>query len=424
MSSTAPPRSPQAPRFPEENAGLSVYVHFPWCLAKCPYCDFLSLEVGSGFDSSDRAREARDALPHERYASAILRELELRRDSLQLGPVRSVFIGGGTPSLWHARSLQRVIHGILDAFAAPPDIEITAEANPSSLDTEQISGFFEAGINRISIGVQSLNEKRLAFLGRLHSPRQALEAVTMALQSRVPRVSADLIYGVTEQLPREAVAEVSQIAELGVGHVSAYTLTIEPNTRFGELYRRGKLPLLEEASVAESYAQVSETLETLGFEHYEISNFARPGQRSLHNQAYWRGNDYLGLGVGAVGTVSRKGPEFGRVRYKNPSSVGKYFSVIEAARTGPFDFREADPHLEPIAGETAISESLMLGLRTRDGVDLDLEGQRRGQDAWTVERKKAIERFSRRGLLEIDGSRLRIPKAHWIVADRVIRDLI
>jgi len=382
------------------------------------------LEVGSGLDSSDRAREARDALPHERYATAILRELELRRDCLQSGPLQSIFIGGGTPSLWQPRSLQRVIQGILSAFGAPSDLEITAEANPSSLDSEQISGFLEAGINRLSIGVQSLHEKRLAFLGRLHSPRQALEAVTMALQSGMPRVSADLIYGVEGQAPAEAVAEVTQVAQLGVGHVSAYTLTIEPNTRFGELHRRGKLPLLEEASVAESYAQVSEALETLGFEHYEISNFARPGQRSLHNQAYWRGNDYLGLGVGAVGTVSRENGELGRVRYKNPSSVGKYFSVIEALRTGPFDFKEADAHLEPIPGETAISESLMLGLRTRDGVDLSFEGERRGQNAWTSERKRAIERLSNRGLLEVDGNRLRIPKAHWIVADRVIRDLI
>jgi putative oxygen-independent coproporphyrinogen III oxidase len=424
MSSTAPPHLPLPPLIGEENAGLSVYVHFPWCLSKCPYCDFLSLPVGTEGESADRAREARDALPHERYADAVLRELELRLDTVQHGHLRSIFIGGGTPSLWQARSLERVIQALLKTWGAGPDIEITAEANPSSLDAEQLAGFLEAGVNRLSVGVQSLDAQRLAFLGRLHSPSQALAAVTMALKSPIERVSADLIYGVAGQSADEAVQEATQVVELGVGHVSAYTLTIEPNTRFGELQRRGKLPLLDEGRVAESYAGVSAALETLGFEHYEISNFARPGQRSVHNEAYWRGQDYLGLGVGAVGTITPRDKTLSRLRYKNPSSVAKYFSLLEAPRKGPFEFAELDPKLEPISPETAISESLLLGLRTSEGVDLALEGQRRGRDPWTVDRKRAIDRFSSRGWLEVDASRIRIPKAHWIVADRVIRDLI
>jgi putative oxygen-independent coproporphyrinogen III oxidase len=399
-----------------------VYIHFPWCLAKCPYCDFLSLPVRSHVRPEQSASEARLLLPHEQYSDAILRELTLRQKDLVHGELTSIFLGGGTPSLWHPSSLSRVVDGVLQAFSASrSSVEITAESNPSSLDAEELDGFAQAGVNRVSIGVQSLDPERLRFLGRLHSGDEAKDAIVRAIGSPIGRVSADMIYGVAGQSPEQAVAEISMIAQLGVSHLSAYTLTIEPSTRFGELNRRGKLPLLDEAWVAESYAQVSGALEAQGFEHYEISNFAKATERSVHNLGYWRGFDYLGLGVGAVGTVTRASDRENRLRYKNPSNVDRYVSALERPNSELSQLAAQD---ESIDGRTAIIESLMLGLRTADGVDLELEGRRRSVDPWTQERTQQVKRLTEEGLLEVDGNRLRIPKRHWIVADRVIRDLI
>jgi putative oxygen-independent coproporphyrinogen III oxidase len=422
MSSTAQGLSPPPPRTGPENQGFGVYIHFPWCLAKCPYCDFLSLPVRTHVRPDASAEEARQALPHAEYSDAVLRELALRRQDLAHGELTSIFIGGGTPSLWHPSSLSRVVRGVLDAFSASQNsVEITAESNPSSLDAAELEGFAAAGVNRVSIGVQSLDPERLRFLGRLHSGDQARDAIVRTISSKIGRVSADMIYGVQSQSPEQAVAEISSIAALGVSHLSAYTLTIEPNTRFGELDRRGKLPLLDEALVATSYAKVSSTLEAQGFEHYEISNFAKSGERSLHNLGYWRGFDYLGLGVGAVGTISRQSDATQRLRYKNPSNVDKYIATLLRKGSTVSQLAAQD---EWIDGKTAICESLMLGLRTVDGVDLELEGKRRRVDPWTRERSQQIQRHAEQGLLDVVGSRLSIPKRHWIVADRVIRDLI
>lgn len=424
MSSTAPHVWPPPPPIREENRGFGVYVHFPWCLAKCPYCDFLSLPLRSHDDSSSRPdpTATRDSLPHARYADSILRELDLRDVDFERGPLTSIFVGGGTPSLWHPNSLGRVIQHIVDRFGVEASaIEVTAEANPSSLDPTHLDALAEAKINRLSIGVQSFNPERLKFLGRLHDGEQARRAIRWAKTSKVARVSADLIYGIAGQTPEDALSEVQELVELGLTHISAYTLTIEDNTRFGDLARRGKLPLLDEGRVAESYTTVSEELERLGFEHYEISNFARPGQESQHNLGYWEGRDYLGLGVGAVGTITTRS-DASRVRYKNLKGVERYMNVLsDATSSGP---HQVSAETEVIRGETALIESLMLGLRTSRGVDLEAERVRRGINPWTVARGRAIEKLAAQGQLEVQGSTLRIPKKHWIIADSVIRELI
>ncbi len=261
---------------PAEPETLGVYVHFPWCLAKCPYCDFFSLA------------EERPAIPHRAYADAMLRELERRAADVPALPLSSVFFGGGTPSLWEPKELGRVLSAIRATFPGT-DVEVTAECNPSSFDAERAAALLEAGINRVSLGVQGLEPKRLEFLGRLHDPEGGLAALRTALRAGFARVSADLIFGVAGETAEEARREALTLAELGPTHLSAYALTIEPGTRFGALAKAGKLPLLEDDIVARSFEAVSLALASAGFEHYEISNFAREGHYAEHNLAGWRG---------------------------------------------------------------------------------------------------------------------------------------
>ena len=391
---------------PPEPGSLGVYVHFPWCLAKCPYCDFFSLA------------EERPNIPHTAYADAMLRELERR--AAELGPRRleSIFFGGGTPSLWEPKELGRVLAGIRSAFPGG-SVEVTAECNPSSFDAPRAAALLEAGINRVSLGVQGLEARRLDFLGRLHDPAGGLTALRAALAAGFERVSADLIFGVAGQTPDEARAEALILAELGPTHLSAYALTIEAGTRFGALAKAGKLPLLEDDLVARSFEAVSSALTSAGYEHYEISNYARSGHYAAHNLAIWRGGEYLGLGTGAWGTV-RVGAAL--VRYRNAPAPERYLRA--SATAALFSVSELVSDVEPVEPETAVRERLMLGLRLAEGVDLDALERDLGLQVWTQEREKAVARLARAGRIERRGARLVIPRSAWLFADGVVRELI
>jgi oxygen-independent coproporphyrinogen-3 oxidase len=397
---------------PPEPEGLGIYVHFPYCLKKCPYCDFLSLP-------SERA-----AIPHARYADAVLAELEQRAPGLESLPLRSIFFGGGTPSLWETSELARVLSALLARFPKHTAPEITVECNPSSFDGRVAAGLREAGVNRISLGVQSLDATRLGFLGRLHDADGAFAALACAHAERFPQVSADLIFGVAGESAAEAMREVEAIAAAGVTHLSAYALTIEPGTQFGELARRGRLPLLPEDAVAESFAAVEQSLEALGFEHYEISNYARDSCQAQHNLGYWRGLPYLGLGAGAWGTLPLA---TGRLRYRNTPAADRYLSWPDAEANIDLT-RAANAFVsvvEALTPEIALSEQLMLGLRLAEGVDLPAVERRTGAPIWTPARRRAIDKWVARGALELDGSqRLRLRKSHWLLGDGIIADLI
>ncbi len=390
---------------------LGVYVHFPWCLKKCPYCDFLSVAA------------ERPSLPHEAYANAVIAELERRVQDLAEVRLLSVFFGGGTPSLWEPRALGRVLSRIRALLpAGESEVEVTVECNPTSFDVERGRALQAEGVNRVSIGVQGLDESRLQFLGRLHDVDSGLGAVRDALQSGMPRVSADFIFGVSGQAAGAAAREAQILSELGTTHLSAYALTIEPGTQFGALARKGKLPLLEEAAVADSFLAVEETLERAGFEHYEVSNYARNGERSRHNIGYWVGRDYLGLGCGAWGTLSRPGARF---RYRNTPSPERYLA-------GAQGFAHADlsqvgalvANYEPLSPETALAERIMLGLRLADGIDLESSAAELGTPLWTAERARARDRLLAQGKLELNGGTARIPKRHWLFADGIIANLM
>jgi putative oxygen-independent coproporphyrinogen III oxidase len=387
-----------------------VYVHFPWCLKKCPYCDFLSVAA------------ARDAIPHRAYADAVLRELEARLPKLARDyRLETIFFGGGTPSLWATEELGRVLQALLTAFAGSraADVEVTAECNPTSLDLEKARSLAAVGVNRLSLGVQGLDADRLAFLGRLHDPRGGLDAARAAVSSAMPRVSLDFIFGVAGQSATQAAAEARTLASVGTTHLSAYALTIESGTEFGARAKKGRLPLLDEAQVADSFLAVDQALVEAGFDHYEISNFARQGDVSRHNLGYWRGHDYLGLGTGAWGTVTLGS---GRVRYRTTPSPERFLGSSFAR---PFEVApDTTAVVEPLDAETSLRERVMLGLRLAEGLNLSDAAAELGVEALPPGRRRALERLASRGQVELLDGRLRIPKSRWLFADGIISELL
>jgi putative oxygen-independent coproporphyrinogen III oxidase len=378
----------------------SIYVHFPWCLQKCPYCDFASATI------------RRPEVPHREYADAVLRELEWRAASGQLAELESVFFGGGTPSLWSAAELGRVLDGILGAFASRrSDLEITVECNPSSLDARQAEALREVGVNRLSIGVQALDDARLRYLGRLHDADGALAALRAA-QGVMPRVSGDLMFGTPGQRPADFLREVSQLLELGLTHLSIYALTIEPDTQFGELHRKGKLRIAKEDDYADTFIETEQLLAAHGFSHYEVSNYARPGETSRHNQHYWRGGDYVGLGCAAVGCVTRG---TGRsLRTRNQPKPEAYLHSESLQALCSFE--------EPLDAAAITREALLLGLRTEAGVDVTALAARTGTDPRGT-REAAIQRACERGNLICEANTWRVPRARWLFLDSIVADL-
>ncbi|MDP9151056.1 MAG: radical SAM family heme chaperone HemW [Myxococcota bacterium] len=401
----------QTPSRLEENAArASVYVHFPWCLAKCPYCDFVSYA------------KAREDIDHDDYADAVLRELSARASLCDGRRIETLFFGGGTPSLWEARSLARVIREIRLRLACSNELEVTVECNPTSLDEETARSLVDVGVNRVSIGVQSLDDGRLRTLGRLHDASGGRKAVGDALRAGVPRVSGDLIFGLPGQAPETARDEALALIDLGIRHVSCYQLTIEPRTRFGELARRGRLPLADEGAVAESFLAIDEALGLRGFRHYEVSNYAHAGEEARHNLGYWRGDEYLGLGCGAVGFAridDGRGPARG-IRWRNAAGPEAY---VEATRSARFDAPSAScgqptaESTELLDAQTLLRERIMLGLRIEEGFDLEAAARSLCVPGWTAERRRAATWLEERGRIAREGDRVRVPRAAWLWTD-------
>lgn len=375
----------------------SVYVHFPWCLKKCPYCDFASAAVRRG------------EVPDEGYADAVIAELDARAETLSGRRLASVFFGGGTPSLWAPSALGRVLDAIRAMFDADREpLEVTVECNPTSLDAAKAAALREVGVDRLSIGVQSLDAERLRYLGRLHDPDGALRAIRAAV-AEVPRASADLMFGMPGQQADDFARELDALLEVGVEHVSAYALTIEPDTQFGALHRKGRLPIAPDADFAKTFERARALFAARGFSHYEVSNYARPGQESVHNQHYWRGGDYLALGAGAVGCLAEGASAR---RYRNDPRPEAYLERP----------REAEIFTETLTPSDRVAEAIMLGLRTREGVDLDAVRARTGLDL-RAGREAAIARRGAQGDLDDEGSRLVIPDDRWLHLDSIIADL-
>ena len=345
---------------------LSLYIHLPWCVRKCPYCDF---------NSHERAGD----LPEAEYVHALLRDLEALLPSVWGRRIHSIFIGGGTPSLFSPQSIDAVLAGVRARIVVDPGAEVTLEANPGTAEAGRFRGYREAGVNRLSLGVQSFSDAKLAALGRIHSADEARRAIEMALET-FENVNIDLMYGLPGQTVAEARADVEEGARFGAPHFSAYQLTIEPNTVFYS--QRPALP--DHDAGADMQQMVEETLAAAGLSHYETSAFARPGRRCRHNLNYWEFGDYLGIGAGAHGKLSFPDRVTRHEQVKQPRAYlegeSNAQTRIVAARELPFEFMlnalrlvegypsllfSARTSLPPLAIEAKLREAEDKGLLTR-----------------------------------------------------------
>jgi putative oxygen-independent coproporphyrinogen III oxidase len=351
---------------------LALYVHIPWCVRKCPYCDFNS-------------HERSGVLPEREYLDALFRDLEASLPQIWGRRVISVFIGGGTPSLFSPESIDALLSGVRARLALGPEAEITLEANPGTVEAARFRGFRAAGVNRISLGVQSFDERMLAALGRIHSADEARRAIDAAAAS-FDNVNIDLMYGLPSQSAAMARADLEEALRFGVPHVSAYQLTIEPNTVFWS-----RPPALPEHDVAaDMQLAAEEALQGAGYDHYETSAFARPGQRCRHNLNYWQFGDYLGIGAGAHGKISFPDRVSRHARAKQPNEYLKPDARVEEklvpAAELPFEF-------------------MLNALRLVEGFDVSLFSERTGLPIHLVENQlKAAEK---KGLLARDWKRIR-----------------
>jgi oxygen-independent coproporphyrinogen-3 oxidase len=368
---------------------LALYVHLPWCVRKCPYCDFNS-------------HEARGALPEDEYVDALIVDLESVLPSVWGRRVHSIFFGGGTPSLFSARSIDLLLAAIRARLPLEPDAEITLEANPGTFETDKFRDFRAAGVNRLSIGIQSFDPKHLAALGRIHDEREAHRAIEIA-QAHFENFNLDLMYALPEQTLAEAERDVDGALAAGAPHLSFYHLTIEPNTVF--FTRPPRLP--DEEASAEIGDMVERRLVEAGYEHYETSAYARPGRACRHNLNYWRFGDYLGIGAGAHAKVSFPDRIVREVRARTPADymrrVALEDQVVERRELGRADL--------PV-------EFMMNTLRLAEGFPVAMFAERTGMPITAAER--ALAQAEARGLLERDHLRIR-PTA---LGRRYLNDLL
>jgi oxygen-independent coproporphyrinogen-3 oxidase len=329
-------------------APLAVYIHWPFCLSKCPYCDFNS-----------HVREAVDAA---RWTRALLADLD---HQVALAPdriVTSIFFGGGTPSLMPPETVAALVARVKVLWPVAPDLEVTLEANPNSAEAERFAGFAEAGINRLSLGIQALLPEALRFLGRGHDRDEAIAAIRLARAS-FSRFSFDLIYARPGQSVAAWEAELGEALTLCGDHLSLYQLTIEPGTAFGNRAARGEMLAADEETGAALFEATQLRLASAGLPAYEISNHARPGAECRHNLAYWRYDDYLGIGPGAHGRLTRPGLDQtgAKVATRQRRAPEAWLAALESTGT-------AIDETTPIPRETAVEEMLMMGLRLVEGV--------------------------------------------------------
>jgi putative oxygen-independent coproporphyrinogen III oxidase len=373
------------------SSDFGVYVHWPFCKAKCPYCDF----------NSHVRHESVDAL---RYAGALVRELQHMK---QLAPdknVTSIFFGGGTPSLMPPAAVALVLDGIAAQWPVATDAEITLEANPTSVEAENFRGYRSAGVNRVSVGVQSLNPADLAALGRQHTPEEALAAFRLAAKI-FPRVSFDMIYARPGQSLDAWHAELKQALAEQQGHMSLYQLTIEPETRYFDLFQSGKLVVPNDDDAASLYEVTQELTEAAGLAAYEISNHAKPGQESRHNLTYWRYLDYAGVGPGAhgrlngVATVCEKYPETWVSRVEREGHALVEQQQLTLAEQAP--------------------EYLLMSMRINEGLDLTRHAKLAGRFI----APDRIEALAALDLLQVVDGRLRATRRGRPLLNAIIREL-
>jgi len=362
--------------------GFGLYVHWPFCRSKCPYCDFNS--------------HVRAAVDHGRWRAALLRELDHYGAATKGRQLTSIFFGGGTPSLMEPETVGAVIERAAALWAFDPNVEITLEANPTSVEADKFAAFRSAGVNRISLGVQSLREADLKFLGRQHNAGEARDAVSLG-HRYFDRLSFDLIYARPGQTVEDWRAELREALAMAGDHLSVYQLTIEADTAFASAYRRGDFILPDEDTAAALFETTQEALEQAGLPAYEISNHARPGEASRHNLTYWRYGDYAGVGPGAHGRLTLDGVKYATRQHRAPEAW------LAAVEQNGHATRQRDEVAAAARGE----EMLMMGLRLAEGVDGSRFEAETGQTLRSALDARRLELLIDSGFVEVDEQGLR-----------------
>jgi len=366
---------------------LALYVHWPFCVSKCPYCDFNS--------------HVRESVDQARWRAALLTDLAHEANVGPKRPLTSIFFGGGTPSLMPLETVAAIIETAERNWGFADNIEITLEANPSSVEAARFSGLAAAGVNRVSLGLQALDDESLRFLGRAHDVAEGLAALDTA-QSAFDRVSFDLIYALPGQSQAEWERILARALGFGTGHLSLYQLTIEPGTRFAAMAARGELVPTDPDHAADLFEATRAITVTSGLPAYEISNHARPGEESRHNLTYWRYGDYLGIGPGAHGR--REGVATARAR--KPEN---WLTRIDRDMQGI----ELEEHLSP---DTQRREAMVMGLRLAEGLP-------RARTDPAVD-QKAVARLAAMGLIEQTDDRLRVTPSGMLLLDAILADVV
>jgi putative oxygen-independent coproporphyrinogen III oxidase len=381
---------------PDASSAFGVYVHWPFCLSKCPYCDFNSHVRHAPVDEA-------------RYVRAFTREIETTAARTPGRTVTSIFLGGGTPSLMKPETVGAVLDAIARNWSVAPDAEVSLEANPTSVEATRFRGYRAAGVNRVSLGVQALDDVSLKALGRLHTAREALDAIAIA-RGAFDRYSFDLIYARPDQTPQMWTQELKQAIAEAAEHLSLYQLTIEPETPFFGLHAAGKLKTPDEATARALYDVTQQICAQHGLPCYEISNHARKGAECRHNLVYWRGDEYAGIGPGAHGRLDIDGVRHAIVTEKRPEA---WLTRVETEGHGVIDD-------EPLNREECADEFLLMGLRLVEGID----PQRYARLAGRSLDPARVTLLREQGAITVDGNgRLRVTQSGFPLLDAVVADL-
>ncbi len=371
----------------------ALYVHVPLCLSKCRYCDFYSLPAKPG--------------QGDFVVSSLLDELAMRRDSLAQ-ELRSIFVGGGTPTALGAKPLEKLL-GALAQLASPGLTEFTVEANPATVDNTIAAVASGAGVNRVSLGAQSFDAGQLKLLGRRHQPGQIGQAFEMLRRAGIENISLDLIYGIPGQSASSWLNSLAQALSLGPSHVSCYSLSFEPGTELFDDRQAGRVAEVDDETQREMYYRAIDHLAQARFEHYEISNFAKPARQCEQNLTYWRNREYLGIGPAACSYLAGE-------RRTNLPDLHRYIENIERGIAPP-------NHAERIVGRDAMAETLMLGLRLIEGVAVASFAERFGQEPQEIF-PRSFERYISLGAVERTATHLRIGREFLFTADTILADIL
>lgn len=381
---------------------FSLYVHIPFCVRKCPYCDFNSHAV--------------PRIPERQYTEALVQELEFYAplDDWKGRELKSIFFGGGTPSTFAPGSIAKLIERAASRFGFAREIEITLEANPGTADSRNFSGYRACGVNRLSVGAQSFQPGLLAFLGRIHSADETREALRIVRRAGFDNFNLDLIYAIPGQSLPDLAADLEEALSFDPPHLSAYNLTIEEGTPFYREYLAGRLKTLPEETEIAMIELIEERLEEAGLERYEISNYARPGRHSRHNMNYWEGGDYLGIGAGAH-SYKQGQARCNGTRWRNEKNPARYIERV--AREG-----EAIVEREEIDRAKGAAEFMFLGLRTMRGISMREFALRFGQKPEAL--YPQIRDWIREGLMEEREERLRLTRRGLLVSDSLFLNFV